>query len=295
MISIFHGKVRGLGTSKSAIFLKLQVAFREHLHHFKGAKLAAFMAVALHMDKNGWSYPSLDTLERETSYNRTTLSSALTELCQMTINGHRVLLAIQRHKSDGSFEGNRYLLFPTKKEVEKYERIARRPRISSNGDEHPSMGFPYTAEPSTEKPYTAEPYTVNSPIRRTNLKKNQSKEEPNKEEPESGAGKPRRPRNPPDPLMQNPSIIVYRDTMKLTPNETQRKAISERVTDLSLWQSILETWQMHRWNPGNVAGQLDAYEAGGVKSYPNGKESQIPVALQVAAARIQARQNGDID
>lgn len=121
MFSIFNGRSRTLGGEKSEVFLQASVDFRDYLHLFKGAKLSVFMAIALHINEGGWAYPSYKKLHQETGYNETTIKKALGELCDLEIEGHRVLLRYQPTGKDGTFESNQYLLFPSAEEVEKYE------------------------------------------------------------------------------------------------------------------------------------------------------------------------------
>ena len=121
MISIFNGRRRSLGGEQPSVYAQIGIQFREHLHEFKGARLAVFLAIALHADENGWAYPSQKTLERETGYHRNTIQTALRELCEMTINGHRVLLRYQPRSEGDKFDSNRYLIFPSAEEVEKFD------------------------------------------------------------------------------------------------------------------------------------------------------------------------------
>jgi hypothetical protein len=126
MITIFNGRKRSLGDGsgpQSEVFAQMSVQFRSHLHHFKGAKLAVFLAIALHADQDGWAYPSRELLCKETGYNLTTVALALSELCEESIEGHRVLLRGQpRMAKGGTFANNTYLIFPSADEVRKFEQ-----------------------------------------------------------------------------------------------------------------------------------------------------------------------------
>lgn len=182
MISIFNGRTRELGkTERKDVFIQVSVSLREHLHLFKGCKLSVFMAIALHSDQNGWSHPSLRLLRKETGYNKGTISQAITELCQLEIAGERLLLAVQDRLGNGLLDVNRYLIFPSKEELNKYEeedpQLLRKARARQPRPENPVMD-----EPRPEKPYTVEPYTVgpdmvNSDRSITREKKNQLGEE----------------------------------------------------------------------------------------------------------------------
>jgi hypothetical protein len=121
MITFFNGRTRTLGGEASEVFAKVDVAFRDYIHLFKGANLAVFLAIALHADGDGWAWPSYPTLACETGYSEGTIRRALAHLCKLEINGHRVLLRYQPKAHGGTFESNRYLLFPSSEEVAQHE------------------------------------------------------------------------------------------------------------------------------------------------------------------------------
>lgn len=183
MIRIFNGRGRGLGTAaRDEVFLQVTVDLREHLHLFKGARLAVFMAIALHSNEDGWAWPSRKRLAQETGYNEQTVSDAITALCDIEIGGERVLIVAQpRGDKAGTFGNNRYLIFPTAEEIaqlvasgearapRRVETPADRPSVENIHTEEspPSVYLPYTVEP-----YTVEPYTVNPTQRITNTNQN---------------------------------------------------------------------------------------------------------------------------
>jgi hypothetical protein len=121
MIQIFNGRSRGLGQdAQHAVYLQVSVQMRQHLHHFKGARLGVFLAIALHSNADGWAWPSMAVLKAETGYNVQTISQALRDLCVLTIDGQRVLLTVQDRAVGGTFTTNRYLLFPSDEDVARY-------------------------------------------------------------------------------------------------------------------------------------------------------------------------------
>jgi len=82
MIQIFNGRTRGLGQdAQQSVYLQVSVQMRQHLHHFKGARLGVFLAIALHSNADGWAWPSMAVLKAETGYNVQTISQALRALC----------------------------------------------------------------------------------------------------------------------------------------------------------------------------------------------------------------------
>jgi hypothetical protein len=166
MIWIFNGHKRGLGDDPSKVtHINVDVTFRDSLHHFKGAQLAVFMAIALHIDEDGWCFPGYERLSQETGYNLDTVRRALRKLCKMKIDDHRVLLRYQPRKPDaknpGQFGSNRYLIFPTKEDVAKYEGQG----ITHLG--HATGGGFKKAEPSRENTVTVKNRNgKNAPSRR---------------------------------------------------------------------------------------------------------------------------------
>jgi DNA-binding PadR family transcriptional regulator len=65
-----------------------------------------------------------------------------------------------------------------------------------------------------------------------------------------------------DPNLAHPAVRAYRGECKLTPNQAQRAAIAETVTDLARWQEVLRKWLLAGYRPSNVDGLLDWYTNG---------------------------------
>lgn len=67
-------------------YIKLKVAFRKRaLRELKGAPLAVFICLALHVDRDGVAYPGIDTIMRETGYSRSVVCNALDSLVNLGI------------------------------------------------------------------------------------------------------------------------------------------------------------------------------------------------------------------
>ncbi len=126
MISIFNGQRRQLGKTEKQVYIQVSVEMRDHLHILKGPKLAVFMAISLHIDAEGWSFPSISKIIRDTGYKRDAVHLALDELRRIEIDGQRLLLTVQPRGERGVFSSNRYLIFPTKEEVRRYEKRAKK-------------------------------------------------------------------------------------------------------------------------------------------------------------------------
>jgi hypothetical protein len=263
MIQIFNGRTRGLGQdAQHAIYVQVSVALRQHLHHFKGARLGVFLAIALHSNADGWAWPSMAALKAETGYNVQTISQALSDLCALTIDGQHVLLAVQDRAAGGTFATNRYLLFPSDADVACYAGEADDPQAAPPADV-PRTAAPQAAAPSTEKPSTVAPDTVRPSSekaheRRTIRNKNQREEEPESVRAphaapsaarETGAG----------PPTEHPAVAAYRKAFGKTPTERQRAAIAEAVADLPRWTRVLDDWQANAWRAESVGKMLDRY------------------------------------
>jgi hypothetical protein len=170
LFKIFNGASRGLGENGKSrdIYAQIGVEFRDYLKHFKGAKFGVFMCLLLHSDEDGWSFPGIDLIARETSYTTSEIKETITELCNLLIAGQRVLFAMQV-KERGRFKHNKYLVFPTAEEIEQYAAYERRPREKAvKQGTSPRTGFPSTGKPSTE----------NWLLSRTSPNQNQEKHEP---------------------------------------------------------------------------------------------------------------------
>lgn len=66
-----------------------------------------------------------------------------------------------------------------------------------------------------------------------------------------------------DPNMEHPAVKAYREIVKLTPNEIQRRTLAERVSDFVAWRKTLVSWMLHGWSPRNIEGMINSYETGG--------------------------------
>jgi len=124
LISIFNGHQRALGEESAEtghrVFIQIDVRFLEALHQFHGAALSVLMALALRSNQDGWSWPSIETLQRDTGLSRNSIFRALDYLCSQRVNGRRVLLRARLRNPDGTLGTNCYLLFPTPAEEEEF-------------------------------------------------------------------------------------------------------------------------------------------------------------------------------
>ena len=174
LITIFNGRSRDLGGEgvKAGPFVQVRVGLVKHLCEFKGARLSVFMAIALHSNEDGWAWPSRARLARETGYSVDTVARAVADLCKVRVNGSRVLLRYQPQGVRGIFRSNRYLIFPTLRDLSLFEHD--QPELiglgskdleevgeGENGKVKPRSGLPCTVKPCTVEPYTVKPCTEN--------------------------------------------------------------------------------------------------------------------------------------
>jgi hypothetical protein len=94
---------------------------RDYINKFKGSALHVFMAIALRTDSEGWCYPNISLIAQNAGVSTDTVHTALNELCKLTIDGSRVLMRVKTKHPDGTFANNRYLIFPTASDIEKYK------------------------------------------------------------------------------------------------------------------------------------------------------------------------------
>ena len=113
MISIFNGSTRGVSQPHQAsTFIQVHHAILKHMHGFTASEWMVFTALALHMDQNGYCFPSLDGLSRSTGLSESTVRRALQSLVNVRLDGLRVLSVRFRHDKNGRQTSNGYVLFP---------------------------------------------------------------------------------------------------------------------------------------------------------------------------------------
>jgi hypothetical protein len=85
-----------------------------------------------------------------------------------------------------------------------------------------------------------------------------------------GANAPGTSRKPRDERLDHPAITTYKSVTKRHVTEAWRdeviKAVGEDPADLERWGNHLRDWLGHGWNPSNIVGILDSFEAGGIKA-----------------------------
>jgi len=97
-----------LKKAQQEAWIKLSTTFRKSLPHFKGAKLAVFIAISLGINEHGESYPALDTLVKWTGYSRRGIIEAIKELQELG-----VLTVAQGIKKSNLYHINAFASFGT--------------------------------------------------------------------------------------------------------------------------------------------------------------------------------------
>ncbi|GAB4557217.1 MAG: hypothetical protein Kow0047_01390 [Anaerolineae bacterium] len=261
MITVFNGRQRTLGKQSGIVWAQIDVSFRSYLVQLKGAKLAVFLAIALHADDEGWAWPSYKVLQDETGYNAHTIARALDELCQIKIQGHRLLLRYQPTRPDGTFGNNRYLIFPSPDEVARYETTREANLPSANapdatGNEIPRAETnptpqapetnqdPYAQKPHAENVHTvhAVPYAQKPHAENVHTNNNQYKQEPKGGEPEPVYPLPRFEPEPSSPAHVGPEEKAIWSAVLENLRLTTPAAVYQNHFAESLLASVDDDW-----------------------------------------------------
>lgn len=115
MITIFNGRQLSLDGAQDAVYAQVSVALRDKIRFFNTGRncnpFAVFMALALHADRDGWAWPGRDKLSQETGI-KNAIGHSLKHLCDLRIEGHRVLECYRERRTDGQWARTLYRIFP---------------------------------------------------------------------------------------------------------------------------------------------------------------------------------------
>lgn len=293
--AIFNGMSRGIGSEPTKeVYLKVGVGFRTYLHHFKGAKLAIFMAICLHMDEAGRSFPSYDTLMELTGLNRATVAKAVKELQATSIEGKSIIGVHRERDKRGRLVGNNhYTLFPTPSELQSLENptlekpnyqktileeepvVKEKPKRKDKGVSAASAAPPSPSHPSNPvasapslPPSQPTPQPPTDPMPTTTTAKRRKTQPPDSAAPPSHAN--------------HPLIAAYRLTFQRYPSKAQMAQLAQmEATPLEEGRFVAacQAWLMAGYNPSNLRGILDWYKDG-VPDYrpanPNAHTKPVP-------------------
>jgi len=110
----------GSQESKKTTYVKFSVTFREkQLRQLKGAPLAVFICLALHIQEDGTCFPSVSLISQETGYNKDTVFKALKRLELMGYIARRQ----EKDEKTRRFRSNVYQLFPKSVNLKDKSRV----------------------------------------------------------------------------------------------------------------------------------------------------------------------------
>jgi hypothetical protein len=112
MITVFNGKSFGLSGASSSGFVQIDRLLVNHIASFTPSGFSTFMALVMHVDNEGYCWPSIKRLCECTGLSETTVKSALHHLTTMKINDCRLLEINARTSPNGRTTSNGYKLFP---------------------------------------------------------------------------------------------------------------------------------------------------------------------------------------
>jgi len=112
MITVFNGKSFGLSGERSSGFVQIDRLLINHITSFTPSGFVVFMALVMHVDNDGYCWPSIKRLVECTGLSETTVKTALHYLTGMKINDKRLLEINARTSPSGRTTSNGYKLFP---------------------------------------------------------------------------------------------------------------------------------------------------------------------------------------
>jgi hypothetical protein len=112
MITVFNGKSFGLSGEKASGFVQIDRLLVDHITEFTPSGFVVFMAIVMHVDNEGYCWPSIKRLTECTGLSEATVRTALHYVTGMRINGKRLLEINARTSPNGRTTSNGYKLFP---------------------------------------------------------------------------------------------------------------------------------------------------------------------------------------
>ena len=132
-IVIFKGREyyisdTGQTDDRSRVAVQFSVRFRDkQLRQLKGPILAVFICIALHINEEGRSWPSIALIVKETGYNKDTVLKCLKKLQFMGF----ISRIQKKDKNTGKFRSNVYQLFPKSRKFKAENHVRFQPlRVS---------------------------------------------------------------------------------------------------------------------------------------------------------------------
>lgn len=112
MITVFNGKSFGLSGEKASGFVQIDRMLLDHIKTFTPSGFVVFMVIVMHVDNDGYCWPSIGRIVECTGLSEATVKTALRYICGMRINDKRLLEVNARTSPNGRTSSNGYKLFP---------------------------------------------------------------------------------------------------------------------------------------------------------------------------------------
>jgi len=248
-----------------AFYIRLRCKFRDLLCELRGAPLAVFLDIALHMNREDTSWPGLRLIAEETGYAVNTVMEAI-----------KVLEARDYVEVHRGARGQRttYVLrqWATAKPI-KAKSVAPDDTLSSEKSVSLSPKSVLTSGESVSTNPESVAQAVRQKEERSRIKKKEVESAGAKapDHPPDTKPKERKPR----PRQTYSAPVEYaRAILKALPNDLQRAAIDKAVKntdgDMALWKKCVDAWRMAGYKPTNIKGILDWYGQGGPPQRTNG-------------------------
>lgn len=127
-----NGPSRRIGEGEvDGCSIKIFKDFQEHQHLFQDSMLSVFFAIVWCADaQTGWCFPSIGHLAQVTGKGKDTVIESLNRLVNVKIEEVPILLRLKTPPKEGKFQPNRYLIFPSLEDIEKYKDDAAPPEIA---------------------------------------------------------------------------------------------------------------------------------------------------------------------
>ena len=237
--------VRPDGTTytREDIYVRLYVPFRDQmLRKLKGPKLSVYLCIALHCGKGMESWPSLQTIMKETGYSNRAVIDAIRDLSEMG------MIDVLQVGDPKTHQASRYL-------VKGYLAMgASEPSSPAlvNDVHEASEPSSHQEEPCKNKPCKKESATVVASEPTLSLS-GETKEEP----------KTKTPKGKKEKIPTPQAVVMFRQMANRYPAKSWYGAIDQAIgtepDNLKRWGRIVYQWVGLGWNPTNVTGMLECF------------------------------------
>lgn len=142
MITVFNGKSFGLSGEKPSGFVQIDRLLVDHITHFTPSGFVVFMVIVMHVDNDGYCWPSIKRLCECTGLSEATVRTSLHYLTTMKVNGKRLLEVNARTSPSGRTTSNGYKLFPDSIEHDPDVKITSVKQVKADAVKEDDPAFP---------------------------------------------------------------------------------------------------------------------------------------------------------